>query len=96
MSLLILCTGIVLGAPALRPIQWSVWASDVEKEDHLPPAQRRALIEKKLAGTEGGGAVGNPFVALEERPGFLDIRKRRREFADWVRQGGGGKPAATA
>jgi hypothetical protein len=33
--------------------------------------------------------VGNPFRMLESRPGFVDIRKQRREFAEWVREGGG-------
>jgi hypothetical protein len=33
--------------------------------------------------------VGNPFRVLESRPGFVDIRKQKREFAEWVREGGG-------
>ncbi len=33
--------------------------------------------------------VGNPFRVLESRPGFVDIRKQRKEFAEWVREGGG-------
>lgn len=74
LSLLALCAGIVLSAPALRPIQWSEWGSTVEKEDHLPLEQRRKLVERKIAGQDGGGVVGNPFRVLEERPGFLDIR----------------------
>lgn len=32
--------------------------------------------------------VGNPFRVLESRPGFTNIRKQRKEFADWVREGG--------
>lgn len=96
LSLLILCTGVVLGAPTLRPIQWPVWASSVEQEDHLPAEDRRRLIEKKIAGSEGGGAVGNPFVALEERPSFLDIRAKRREFASWIRDGDAGAPVSKA
>lgn len=32
--------------------------------------------------------VGNPFRMLESRPGFVDIRKQRKEFAEWVREGG--------
>ncbi|KAI9779325.1 MAG: hypothetical protein M1839_007433 [Geoglossum umbratile] len=40
---------------------------------------------------DGGG--DNPYLAVERRDGFLDVRARRREFAEWVRgQGeGGGK-----
>ncbi|WEW55808.1 hypothetical protein PRK78_001241 [Emydomyces testavorans] len=35
---------------------------------------------------ERKGGADNPFRALEERPGFLDIRAKRKEFADWMRQ----------
>jgi len=35
---------------------------------------------------EGGG--GNPFLGLEERAGFLDIRAKRAEFASWIRENG--------
>ena len=34
------------------------------------------------------GFVENPYRALDERGGFVDIRARRREFAAWVREGG--------
>lgn len=95
-SLLVLCTGVVMGAPSLRPIQWPIWASNVEQEDNLPLEQRRRLVEKKVAGSEGGGALGNPFKALEERPGFLDIRAKRKEFADWIREGDAGGPVSKA
>lgn len=30
----------------------------------------------------------NPYQGLEERIGFVDIRAKRKEFADWVRQQG--------
>lgn len=32
----------------------------------------------------------NPFQSLEDRVGFMDIRAKRREFADWVREQNGG------
>jgi len=35
---------------------------------------------------EGGAA--NPFRALEDRPNYLDIRTKRKEFAEWARDGG--------
>ncbi len=104
--MLLLCAGVVLSAPALRPIQWRVWAGEVEREG------RRGGEKAALEG------VVNPFVGLEERPGFVDIRvsvlalekgwgveegfgmgngraecanglqAKRKEFADWVREGG--------
>lgn len=36
---------------------------------------------------EGGAA--NPFRALEERSNYVDIRAKRREFAEWAKGGGG-------
>ncbi|EER28006.1 hypothetical protein CPC735_033420 [Coccidioides posadasii C735 delta SOWgp] len=36
-------------------------------------------IEKK-------GGLDNPFLGLEDRTAFLDIRAKRKEFADWMRQ----------
>ena len=35
---------------------------------------------------EGGAA--NPFRAFEERPSYLDIRAKRKEFAEWAKNGG--------
>ena len=32
--------------------------------------------------------AGNPFRVLESRPGFIDIRKQRRDFAEWIRERG--------
>jgi hypothetical protein len=35
----------------------------------------------------------NPFRGLEERPGFMDIRAQRKEFANWMRHQGETKKA---
>lgn len=43
-------------------------------------AQWAGEIEK-----EGGGR--NPFRGLEERIGFMDIRAKRKEFIEWVKEG---------
>jgi hypothetical protein len=32
--------------------------------------------------------AGNPFRMLEARPGFVDIRRQRKDFAQWVKGGG--------
>ncbi|KAJ5852231.1 Magnesium transporter [Penicillium soppii] len=34
---------------------------------------------------EREGGSRNPYMSLEERYGFWDIRTKRKEFADWVR-----------
>lgn len=34
---------------------------------------------------EGGGR--SPFRGLEDRVGFMDIRRKRREFSQWIRDG---------
>lgn len=36
---------------------------------------------------EKAGGAANPFRVLEDRPNFLDIRAKRREFAEWARDG---------
>lgn len=46
-------------------------------------------------GTVAKDYIGNPFRALESRPGFVDIRRQRKEFAEWVREGGEAVPAST-
>ncbi|RMZ87766.1 hypothetical protein DV736_g5008, partial [Chaetothyriales sp. CBS 134916] len=69
-SVLLACVGFVLGADQLKPILWSTWAGQIERDGEP-----------------------SPFRALEERPGFVDIRAKREEFADWVRHDGTPKKA---
>ncbi|KAK5166753.1 magnesium transporter [Cryomyces antarcticus] len=73
----LICVGLVLGSPALRPIEWARWAGQLEAES----------AEELAKGREEGEVLGNPFAALEHRYGFLDIRRKRKEFAEWVREG---------
>lgn len=73
-SVLLLCVGVVLGSQRLKPIQWNVWAGRLE----------RSKEARELRAVGDGG--GNPFAVVEERPGFLDIRSRRKEFASWIRE----------
>ncbi|KAI1459398.1 magnesium transporter [Annulohypoxylon moriforme] len=74
---LVVCLGIVLGTSNLRPIQWRVWAGKIEREGEAGFLNSSGEAEKDY--------VGNPFRLLESRPGFIDIRKQRREFAEWVK-----------
>lgn len=80
---LIVCLGLVIDAPALRPIRWRVWAGKIEREGSAGFA----------AGSDAGGSkcafVGNPFRMLEARPGFVDIRRQRSEFTLWAKGHGG-------
>ncbi|EAW22752.1 membrane magnesium transporter family protein [Aspergillus fischeri NRRL 181] len=62
-SLVIVSAGLVLGTEKLKPISWSEWAGEIERE----------------------GGARNPYLRLEERYGFWDIRAKRKEFAEWVR-----------
>ena len=80
------CVGLVLGTPELRPIQWRVWAGKIEREGEKGFMSADGQVDKDY--------VGNPFRLLESRPGFIDIRKQRKEFAEWVREGG--KPATAS
>lgn len=74
-SVILLCVGVVMSSPELKPIQWSVWAGRLERS--------KEAREIKAVGLGGG----NPYASLEERPGFLDVRGKRKEFAEWVRSG---------
>lgn len=74
---LVICLGLVLSAPTLRPIQWNVWAGKIEREGPAGFTDGSGEVEKDFR--------GSPFNALEARPGFIDIRKQRREFAEWVK-----------
>ncbi|KAA6410977.1 MAG: hypothetical protein FRX48_05288 [Lasallia pustulata] len=42
-------------------------------------------VEREKAMGRGGAG---PYEGLEARVGFWDVRASRREFADWVREGG--------
>jgi hypothetical protein len=57
-----------------------VWAGKIEREGEKGFLDSSGEVDKDF--------VGNPFRALESRAGFIDIRKQRREFAEWVREGG--------
>jgi len=35
-----------------------------------------------------GKSLNHPYKGLEERSGFLDIRAKRKEFTDWVKERG--------
>lgn len=79
---MITCVGLVLNTKPLRPIQWREWAGKIEREGKEGFTDSSGEVEKDY--------VGNPFRVLETRPGFVDIRKQRREFAEWVRSSSGG------
>lgn len=65
-STLLLLFGIVLGSPALRPIEWATWANQAEQDTRRPRGSKRF---------EGdGGAEGSSMAWLEDRRGFYDVR----------------------
>lgn len=75
----IILLGLVLGSRPLRPIEWRVWAGKIEREGGQGFADNSGAADKDF--------MGNPFSVLESRPNFMDIRKQRREFAEWVQKG---------
>ncbi|KAI1079459.1 transmembrane protein 32 [Whalleya microplaca] len=76
----IVCLGMVLGTSRLRPIQWRVWAGQIEREGEAGFKNSSGEVEKDY--------VGNPFKLLESRPGFIDIIQQRREFDEWAKAKG--------
>lgn len=74
---LIICFGLVSGSQTLRPIQWNVWAGKIEREGDVGFLDGSGEVDKDFR--------GSPFSFLQSRPGFVDIRKQRREFTNWVK-----------
>lgn len=74
---LIICLGIVAGSDDLLPIRWDIWAGKIEREGEAGFLSTGSNVD--------GGFRGSPFAVFESRLGFLDIRKQRQEFANWVR-----------
>lgn len=77
MATLVICLGLVLGSPTLRPVHWNVWAGKIEREGKAGFLDGSGEVEKDYR--------GNPFAFLEARPGFIDIRRQRREFSEWAK-----------
>lgn len=77
MATLVVVLGLVLGSPKPRPIQWNTWAGKIEREGAEGFMTRGGEVEQDYR--------GNPFKVLEARQGFVDIRKQRREFAEWAK-----------
>ncbi|KAI2635027.1 magnesium transporter [Xylaria nigripes] len=75
---IIICLGLVSGTSQLRPIHWRVWAGKIEQEGEAGFKNSSGAVEKDY--------MGNPFRLLESRPGFIDIRKQRKEFAAWMKE----------
>lgn len=65
-----------MSSAQLMPIRWNVWAGRLER------SKEARVMREEVAGP------ANPYAQLEERPGFLDIRGQRKEFAGWVKDGG--------
>ncbi|PFH54989.1 hypothetical protein XA68_11183 [Ophiocordyceps unilateralis] len=72
---IILCFGLVLGSQKLRPIKWHVWAGKIEREGAAGFLDGSRKVDKEYR--------GSPFGVLESRPGFINIRQQRRDFAQW-------------
>ncbi|KAL2263347.1 hypothetical protein VTK26DRAFT_7143 [Humicola hyalothermophila] len=80
LSTFIILVGLVLGTRPLRPIEWRVWAGKIEREGEEGFTNSSGAVDRDF--------MGNPFSTLESRPNFVDIRKQRREFTEWVQKGG--------
>ncbi|KAF3910592.1 hypothetical protein ABW21_db0203267 [Orbilia brochopaga] len=78
-SVALLLVGIVISGWELKPISLRKYAGLLESGQIVPDGG-----DKSAKGRKKG-----LFDGLEERPGFLDVRKQRKEFADWVKQQGG-------
>jgi hypothetical protein len=62
---------VVLGSSELKPVKWREWANRQESENpgYIVPTPDLALMLPRASNI------------LEHRPGFLDIRAKRKEFS---------------
>ncbi|EWC48930.1 hypothetical protein DRE_00235 [Drechslerella stenobrocha 248] len=75
-SVCLLLVGIVSSGWELKPISLRKYAGLLESGSIIPGG-----VDAETAAGKGRGL----FDGLEERPGFLDIRHQRKEFADWLK-----------
>ncbi|CAP65006.1 uncharacterized protein PODANS_1_13950 [Podospora anserina S mat+] len=76
-AILVILVGLVLGTSPLRPIQWREWAGKIEREGEDGFKDNNGQVNRDY--------LGNPFAYIEGRPNFVDIRKQRNEFTEWVK-----------
>lgn len=58
-------------------MSWGVWGGGLEREGSGEGGGGRGMVGRKGAAIKASGmgmGMGNPFRALEERRGFLDVR----------------------
>ena len=75
----VLLVVVVFSSAPFRPINWAEWAGKIEREGWDPNApveegENWNVVHKEGVGRSSKGGHGNPYKALEERRGFLDIR----------------------
>lgn len=67
MSVALLCLAVVLSSAELKPVKWREWAN---LQEHENP---KSLLLNHLANDSASNI-------LEHRPGFLDIRAKRKAY----------------
>ncbi|KAF3940895.1 hypothetical protein ABW19_dt0200676 [Dactylella cylindrospora] len=84
LSLALLLVGIVSDGWELKPISLRKYAGGLES-GRLSYGLDAAAGAGEHVGVKGKGKGVYGF--LEERAGFLDVRKQRKEFTEWVKVG---------
>ena len=90
-SILLLSLGIVLSFAPLKPIHYAQWAGQISREGQHSEGRYTREGEEILS-------EGDPYAFLgldggiggktEGRRGFWDVKGKRKEFENWVRQDG--------
>ncbi|PGH21497.1 hypothetical protein AJ80_03165 [Polytolypa hystricis UAMH7299] len=92
-AVLFVITGLVLGTETLRPIGWSVWAGEIEKDGGGRNPFRGFEDRLGFWDVRAPGLFTFLFDlgSLHQAPSSRELRRRRmvrakrKEFADWVR-----------
>ncbi|RAR01439.1 transmembrane protein 32 protein [Stemphylium lycopersici] len=90
-SILLLSLGIVISFAPLKPIQYAQWAGQISREGRH--SEGRYTREGEAVLSEGDpyaflGLEGGVNGKSEGRRGFFDIKGKRKEFENWMREGG--------
>ena len=82
-SVVLICLGLVSGAEDLKPINWRVWASQVEEESggggpYQGLDERIGFVNIRVS--------LRLWDAWMTEDANMHIQAKRKEFADWVRR----------
>ena len=86
-SLVVVSLGLVLGAEKLKPISWSEWAGEIEREGGARNPYRRLEERYSFWDIRVGGLLffSLSLIYRDSVKLTLGLQAKRKEFAEWIR-----------